>query len=496
MLLAGPRSFCAGVERAIDIVERALDRSARRSTCVARSCTTPTSCGTSRPGAHASSTSSTRCPTARSVVIAAHGVARRSTTEAHERGLHVIDATCPLVAKVHPEARRFARDGYGSSWSATPTTKRSQGTVGEAPEAIQVVDEPEAADQVQASDPDRVAYLTQTTLAVDEVQEVVDALRARFPRSTGPRADDICYATQNRQEAVRSLAAECDLMLVVGSRNSSNSQPARRGGRAVRLHRPSARGRVRARLTAGSSGRRDGRDHRRRVGTRIAGARGSSKRSPRSGPSTWSSVDIVHESRCTSPFPWRCADGTSPCARQSASASYLAKQKLAAAQAVPAHRRARAALRLQPRVPGLRQDPVPDRDPAPPASASRTRWPRSRSAARRWCRSPAASRCSTPTSTEMVQELIDRKRFVYLCTNGVLMRREARPLPAVALLQLGRPHRRPARAPRRRRSAATASSTRRSRRSARPRTRGSGSRRTRPSSTPTRPGPCARSSTS
>ena len=114
-------------------------------------------------------------------------------------------------------------DGYRIVLVGHLDHEEVQGTVGEAPEAIEVVDEPAAADQVQASDPEHVAYPTQTTLAVDEVQEVVDALRARFPALTGPRADDICYATQNRQEAVRTLAAECDVMLVVGSRNSSNS---------------------------------------------------------------------------------------------------------------------------------------------------------------------------------------------------------------------------------------------------------------------------------
>jgi 4-hydroxy-3-methylbut-2-enyl diphosphate reductase len=209
VLLAGPRSFCAGVERAIDIVERALDRYGVVQDLEARGARFVDELDAVPDGAL--------------VVIAAHGVAPEVHEEAHERGLRVIDATCPLVAKVHAEARRFARDGYRIVLVGHLDHEEVQGTVGEAPDAIEVVEEPAAADQVQASDPEHVAYLTQTTLAVDEVQEVVDALRARFPALTGPRADDICYATQNRQEAVRTLAAECDVMLVVGSRNSSNS---------------------------------------------------------------------------------------------------------------------------------------------------------------------------------------------------------------------------------------------------------------------------------
>ncbi len=223
VLLAGPRSFCAGVERAIDIVERALDRYGAP-VYVRRQIVHNTHVVRDLEARGARFVDELDAvPDGALVVIAAHGVAPWVHAEAHERGLRVIDATCPLVAKVHAEARRFARDGYRIVLVGHLEHEEVQGTVGEAPEAIEVVDEPEAADQVQAADPEHVAYLTQTTLAVDEVQEVVDALRARFPSLTGPRADDICYATQNRQEAVRSLAAECDLMLVVGSRNSSNS---------------------------------------------------------------------------------------------------------------------------------------------------------------------------------------------------------------------------------------------------------------------------------
>jgi len=223
VLLAGPRSFCAGVDCAIDIVERALDRYGAP-VYVRRQIVHNTHVVQDLEARGARFVDELDAvPDGALVVIAAHGVAPEVHEEAHERGLRVIDATCPLVAKVHAEARRFARDGYRIVLVGHLDHEEVQGTVGEAPEAIEVVDEPAAADQVQASDPEHVAYLTQTTLAVDEVQEVVDALRARFPALTGPRADDICYATQNRQEAVRTLAAECDVMLVVGSRNSSNS---------------------------------------------------------------------------------------------------------------------------------------------------------------------------------------------------------------------------------------------------------------------------------
>ena len=223
VLLAGPRSFCAGVERAIDIVERALDRYGAP-VYVRRQIVHNTHVVRDLEARGARFVDELDAvPDGALVVIAAHGVAPEVHEEAHARGLRVIDATCPLVAKVHAEARRFARDGYRIVLVGHLDHEEVQGTVGEAPEAIAVVEEAGAAEQVQAADPERVAYLTQTTLAVDEVQEVVDALRARFPALTGPRADDICYATQNRQEAVRTLAAECDVMLVVGSRNSSNS---------------------------------------------------------------------------------------------------------------------------------------------------------------------------------------------------------------------------------------------------------------------------------
>ena len=196
---------------------------ARRSTSAARSSTTCTSSPSWPSAGPSSSTSSTRCPTGSRVVFAAHGVAPSVRDEAGDRDLQAIDATCPLVAKVHAEVRRFAGRGFQVLLIGHADHEEVEGTVGEAPDAITVVGHPDDVDTIEVADPDRVAYVTQTTLAVDDVAEVVARLRDRFPKLEGPPRDDICYATQNRQDAARALAQQCDLVLVVGSRNSSNS---------------------------------------------------------------------------------------------------------------------------------------------------------------------------------------------------------------------------------------------------------------------------------
>jgi 4-hydroxy-3-methylbut-2-enyl diphosphate reductase len=158
------------------------------------------------------------------VVFSAHGVPKSVPVEAERRQLSALDATCPLVSKVHAEARRFAQAGFDIVLVGHEGHEEIEGTFGEAPEHTSVIaSEADVAD-LEVADPTRVAYLTQTTLAVDETAGVVDALRARFPDAVGPPSSDICYATQNRQDAVRALAAECDLVLVVGSENSSNSR--------------------------------------------------------------------------------------------------------------------------------------------------------------------------------------------------------------------------------------------------------------------------------
>jgi 4-hydroxy-3-methylbut-2-en-1-yl diphosphate reductase len=224
VVLAAPRSFCAGVERAIEIVERALDRFGapvyvrrqivHNSHVVAR---------LARKGA-VFVEELAEVPDGATVVLAAHGVAPEVRHEAAARsGFRVIDATCPLVAKVHHEARRYAARDYDIVLIGHADHEEVVGTVGEAPERTHVVTSTRDVDDLVVAPGRRLAYLTQTTLATDETAEVIDALRRRFPDVEGPSADDICYATQNRQDALRAIARECDLVLVVGSANSSNT---------------------------------------------------------------------------------------------------------------------------------------------------------------------------------------------------------------------------------------------------------------------------------
>jgi 4-hydroxy-3-methylbut-2-enyl diphosphate reductase len=157
-------------------------------------------------------------------VFSAHGVAPAVHSEAERRGLRTIDATCPLVTKVHREALRFAGEGYTIILIGHAGHEEVEGTMGEAPDSMVLVETPEDVDRLEVPDPERVAFISQTTLSVDETAEVIARLKERFPAIVGPRTDDICYATTNRQAAVKQMAAECDLVLVIGSQNSSNSQ--------------------------------------------------------------------------------------------------------------------------------------------------------------------------------------------------------------------------------------------------------------------------------
>jgi 4-hydroxy-3-methylbut-2-en-1-yl diphosphate reductase len=221
--LANPRSFCAGVERAIDIVDRALVRFGSP-VYVRRQIV---------HNAHVVSDLEARgavfveeadeAPEGSVLVLAAHGVSPAVREQAAARNLSVIDATCPLVAKVHTEVRRYAGRGDTVLLIGHSDHEEVEGTVGEAPGNVVVVGDVESAQRVTVADPSRVAYAMQTTLAVDEADEIAGALSSRFPTLAGPRRDDICYATTNRQQAVRDIAADCDVMLVVGSSNSSNS---------------------------------------------------------------------------------------------------------------------------------------------------------------------------------------------------------------------------------------------------------------------------------
>jgi 4-hydroxy-3-methylbut-2-enyl diphosphate reductase len=224
VLLASPRASCAGVQRAVEIVERALQE--RGSPIYVRKQIVH--------NAHVVAELEKRgavfveeleqVPTGASVIFSAHGVSPAVRRQAAERGLDVIDATCPLVAKVHAEARRFAQNGFDIVLVGHEGHEEVDGTFGEAPDRMHVIASAEEIEDLEVEDPQRVAYLTQTTLAVDDTLEVIDALRTRFPALVGPSSSDICYATQNRQDAVRTLAGECDIMLVVGSVNSSNSK--------------------------------------------------------------------------------------------------------------------------------------------------------------------------------------------------------------------------------------------------------------------------------
>jgi 4-hydroxy-3-methylbut-2-enyl diphosphate reductase len=167
--------------------------------------------------------SETEVPEGATVVFSAHGVAPAVHTNAADRELRTIDATCPLVTKVHVEARKFAADDYTIVLIGHSGHEEVEGTMGEAPDRIVLIENEDDVDTLEVPDPDKVAYISQTTLSVDETRAVINRLRDRFPNIVGPRTDDICYATTNRQAAVKQLARQCDLVLVIGSRNSSNS---------------------------------------------------------------------------------------------------------------------------------------------------------------------------------------------------------------------------------------------------------------------------------
>jgi 4-hydroxy-3-methylbut-2-enyl diphosphate reductase len=223
VLLASPRGYCAGVERAIETVERALElhgppvfvrRQIVHNAHVVRDLEALGAVFVE---------SEDDAPRGAVLVLSAHGVAPSVHANAEARELQTIDATCPLVTKVHVEARRYAADGYTVVLVGHAGHEEVVGTMGEAPDSIVLVESIEQAARLEVADAERVAYVTQTTLSVDETNEIVDALRDRFPSLRGPKTDDICYATTNRQRAVKELLGEIDLLLVIGSANSSNS---------------------------------------------------------------------------------------------------------------------------------------------------------------------------------------------------------------------------------------------------------------------------------
>ncbi len=224
VVLASPRGFCAGVVRAIEIVETVLqslpppiyvrkeivhnrfvvERLKQRGVIFVNELD--------------------EVPDGATVIFSAHGVSPAVREMARRKNLKVIDATCPLVTKVHLEAIRFAQEGYSIILIGHAGHEEVEGTMGEAPHCTYLVQSVQDVEKLQVPDPEKVAYLTQTTLSVDDTAEIVAALRQKFPKIVGPRTDDICYATQNRQNAVKALAKQVDVILVIGSKNSSNSQ--------------------------------------------------------------------------------------------------------------------------------------------------------------------------------------------------------------------------------------------------------------------------------
>jgi 4-hydroxy-3-methylbut-2-enyl diphosphate reductase len=225
LLLAAPRGYCAGVDRAVQTVERALELYGApvyvRKEIVHNKHVVEQ---LRERGAIFVDEIDASIPAGATTVFSAHGVSPAVHAQAAARSLSTIDATCPLVTKVHVEAKKFAAEGYTIVLIGHSGHEEVEGTMGEAPESIVLVETEADVDALQIDDPEKIAFISQTTLSVDETRTIITRLRERFPAIVGPRTDDICYATTNRQAAVKQMAAECDLVLVIGSQNSSNSQ--------------------------------------------------------------------------------------------------------------------------------------------------------------------------------------------------------------------------------------------------------------------------------
>jgi len=223
VLLAKPRGYCAGVDRAVQTVEEALKLYGPPIYVRKQIVHNKHVVSTLEAQGAIFVEENEEVPEGSIVIFSAHGVAPEVYEQADARGLRAIDATCPLVTKVHQEARRFAAEDYDILLIGHEGHEEVIGTAGEAPTHIQLVDGPDAVDQVSVRDPAKVVWLSQTTLSVDETMQTVDRLRERLPLLQSPPSDDICYATQNRQHVVKEIAPQCDVVIVVGSRNSSNS---------------------------------------------------------------------------------------------------------------------------------------------------------------------------------------------------------------------------------------------------------------------------------
>ncbi len=223
VIVAAPRGFCAGVTRAVDIVERALERWGAPVYVRHEIVHNRAVVGDLAAKGAVFVDDLEDVPPDRPVIFSAHGISPEVRHEAVHRELTTVDATCPLVTKVHSEAKRFARRGYELVYIGHEGHDEAVGTMGEAPEAMHLVESAEDVEKLDIAPGKKVVYLTQTTLGVDETQGVIDALRKRFPEIEAPPKDDICYAATNRQLAVKRMASLCDLVLVVGSQNSSNA---------------------------------------------------------------------------------------------------------------------------------------------------------------------------------------------------------------------------------------------------------------------------------
>src|SRR5437763_12000262 len=224
VLLAKPRGYCAGVDRAVIAVEKALEVYGAPVYVRKEIVHNRHVVDTLRERGAIFVDETSEVPEGALVVFSAHGVSPAVHNDAAERNLRTIDATCPLVSKVHKEVNRFAKDDYDILLIGHEGHEEVEGTAGEAPDRVQLVDKAEDVDKVEVRDPSKVVWLSQTTLSVDETMERVEQLKQRFPDLQAPPSDDICYATQNRQVAVKAMAPECDLVIVVGSQNSSNSK--------------------------------------------------------------------------------------------------------------------------------------------------------------------------------------------------------------------------------------------------------------------------------
>jgi 4-hydroxy-3-methylbut-2-enyl diphosphate reductase len=223
VLLANPRGFCAGVERAIEIVERALAQFGAPIYVRHEIVHNKYVVEDLRAKGAVFVEELDEVPTGATVIFSAHGVAKAVREEAERRGLKVFDATCPLVTKVHVEVAKLLRAGYEIVMIGHRGHPEAEGTMGQAEDRISLIETVEDVAKLAVRSPDKLAYVTQTTLSVDDARSIVAALKARFPAITGPKKDDICYATQNRQDAVKFMAPQCDVVIVVGSPNSSNS---------------------------------------------------------------------------------------------------------------------------------------------------------------------------------------------------------------------------------------------------------------------------------